>query len=313
MVAISTRAGHAAATKRLSRLTEQLAASQRQIATARRVNSPADDPVAFVRAASLQREAAAGEAMGRAMDAASRRLAATDIALGSITGIVQRVKELALAGANAPLTQADRQALATEARELLAAMQGLAESRGEDGERLFAGAVAGGNAYAPDAAGVLVWQGAGAAPAVATDGSVLAGGLSGPDVFGVTDAGDPLVPGSASNSLFATLAGLVTALNEPDAKARGPLLDGALADIDGHINRLANAQAAVGARAARLEQAQERLDRQQLATARDLSRLEDLDMPQAIAEMQRLMTVLEAAQASFARISSLSLWDQLRG
>jgi hypothetical protein len=35
-------------------------------------------------------------------------------------------------------------------------------------------------------------------------------------------------------------------------------------------------------------------------------------MPEAIARMQRLLTVLEAAQASFVRISSLSLWDQLR-
>jgi flagellar hook-associated protein 3 FlgL len=311
MVAISSRTGHAAAAQNLSRLTEAVAAAQRQIASARRVDSPADDPVAFVRAAALAREAAAGEAQDRAMAAASQRLAATDVALGSITGIVQRVKELVLAGANATLTAADRTALATEARELHTAVLGLAESRGADGERLFAGVVASGRTYAPDAEGQQAWQGAGTAPAVAADGSLVEGGLPGPLVFGTSMTASPETPGS--RSLFDSIAGLVTALDEPDASRRAPLLDSVLTELDDHIDRLANAQAAVGARAARLEQAQERLDRQQLAIAKDRSRLEDLDMPQAIAEMQRLLTVLEAAQASFARISSLSVWDQLRG
>jgi len=44
----------------------------------------------------------------------------------------------------------------------------------------------------------------------------------------------------------------------------------------------------------------------------EVSTLEDTDMAAAIARLDRLGVVLDAAQASFARVSRLSLWDEIR-
>jgi len=63
---------------------------------------------------------------------------------------------------------------------------------------------------------------------------------------------------------------------------------------------------------ARIDTEGQRIARTSLAARSDLSRLEDLDMTEAIARMQRLITVLEAAQGSFVKASNLSLWDLLR-
>ncbi len=306
MIAVNTRISHAAMVQRLSDLSVRLDDLQGQISTSKRVNAPADDPVAFTRVAVLRRSDAAGEAVRRGIDAASRRLTATDSALETITNLVQRARELALQGSNATASADDRAILATEVGELFDQFRGLADARGSDGERLFGGAAGDRPAYAVDAAGVYGWLGAGRAPAVAAGDGLVAGGIEGPEAFGTTD------PATGAQDLFATLQGLAQALVDPDRTTRTAGLDAALAGLDGHVTRLADARATAGARLARLESETTRLDRASLATHTDISRLEDLDLTTALAGLQRLATVLQAAQGSFVRTSSLSLWELLR-
>jgi flagellar hook-associated protein 3 FlgL len=309
--AINTSAAHASRVSRLSDLSAQLDALQGRIATSKRVNTPADDPVAFTRAATLRRAQAADAATSRSLQAAGTRLRSTEITLGSITNLVQRATELALAGSNATLSAENRAVLALEVDELAKSFAGLAEARTADGDRLFGGARSPGPAYAPDADGVMQWQGNGSPPPIEAGGSLIPSGLTGPDAFGKTTPPTPQNPQGTAD-LFASFATLSAALTQPDPALRAEALASALTQMQGHGDRLADAQARIGARAGRLEAEAARLDTQGLARATDLSALEDLDMVEAVANLQRLLTVLEAAQASFARISQSSLWDQLR-
>jgi flagellar hook-associated protein 3 FlgL len=306
MTAVNTRASHAAGVQRMTDLSAGIDTLQQQIATTKRVNRPADDPVAFTRAAILRRADIAAAATQRGLDAASRRLTATDTALESITNLVQRARELALQGSNGTLAAEDRGILATEVTEILNQLKGLADARGSDGERLFGGAVADRPAYAADAAGIIIWQGAGKAPAVDVGGGTVATGIEGPEAFGSNDAA------TGAQDLFATFAGLASALVDPDTAQRQPALEAALGALDGHVTRLADSRATAGARLARLDTEGQRIAKTSLASKADLSKLEDLDMAEAIARMQRLITVLEATQGSFVKASNLSLWDLLR-
>jgi flagellar hook-associated protein 3 FlgL len=306
MTQVNTRAAHAAAVARMSSLSSTIDALQGQIAIGKRISAPADDPVAFSRAAVLRRADTASVATQRGIDAASSRLNTTDIALESITNIVQRARELALQGSNGTLSAADRAILGTEIAELGDQFSGLAESRSSDGERLFGGAAADRPAYAVDSNGVMAWQGAGPAPAIEVGGAQVVGGIIGPQAFGANDAA------TGAQDLFATLASLQASLQQPDKTLREAGMATALDQLDTHITRLATARATVGARLARLETEGERIAKGSLATQTDLSRLESLDMAQAIAHLQRLVTVLQATQGSFIATSKLSLWDQLR-
>ena len=242
----------------------------------------------------------------RSIDAANRRLTTTDTALESVNALVQRGRELALAGNNATLSVNDRQTIANELGELAAQFRSLADSRDTNGERLFGGAVSNRPAYGIDANGVTVWYGGGDAPAVVTGSGSVASGSTGPDVFGVTDA----ITGT--RDLFAAFSALQAALVAPDAEVRAAGIANGINDFDTYVTRLADARGSLGARLARLESETERIAKAKLATDTDLSKLEDLDMPEAIARLQRLITVMQAAQLSFVKISSLSLWDQLR-
>ncbi len=306
MTQVNTRANHAAAVQRMTSLSSSIDNLQAQIATTKRVNTPADDPVAFTRAAVLRRADIAAQTTQRGIDSATRRLTATDTALESITNLVQRARELALQGSNATLAPEDRGILATEVSEILNQFKGLADARGSDGERLFGGAMADRPAYALDSNNIMIWQGAGQAPALEVGGALVATGIEGPDAFGTND------PLTGAQDLFASFQALAAALAEPDKLLRQPALESTLTQLDTHITRLADSRATAGARLARLETEGLRLEKTGLATKSDLSKLEDLDMASAIARMQRLITVLQAAQGSFVKTSNLSLWDLLR-
>jgi flagellar hook-associated protein 3 FlgL len=325
---LGTRAGHDAAVRRLTRLSEQLADVQQQIATGKRVLKPGDAPVAFARAATLKRADAMAEAQRRAMDAASARLSTSEVALADIAELALRARELALAGANDTLAATDRAAMAAEVRELLASARALAETRGPDGEALFAGMNTP-PAYADDADGLAAWAGLGQVPQVAVGGRLVAAGITGPEAFGVTaplPPPDPLAPPPdpavppppplpplpRERNLFDSLAHLAATLEETRPAFFRAGIDEAIAAITGHGDRLSAAQALLGARGARLEAEAARLDNVQLALKADISRLEDTDLAEAVARLDRLGVVLEAAQASFARVARLSLWDQIR-
>ena len=86
----------------------------------------------------------------------------------------------------------------------------------------------------------------------------------------------------------------------------------ALTGIDSGIGRAADSRATIGAKLARLGSETTRFDTVDLALHDDLSTTQDTDMTTAIAQLQRLTTVLQATQLSFVKIGSLSLWSELR-
>lgn len=319
---MSARVGHDAAVRRLKGLSQQLAQVQEQISTGKKLQKPGDDAIAFARIATLRRADQGAQVQRLTMDAASARLSASEVALAGIAELAVRAKELALAGRSGGLNAGDRRVLALEVRELLAAARGLGEARGADGEALFAG-VGTTPAYADDPAGLAAWAGLGAPPEVATIGRRIPAGITGPEAFGVTAAlppPDPMAPppdpevppAPRQRNFFDSLAHLAASLEETRPLFFDAAMDEAIGAIDDHIGRLAGGQALLGARAARLDAETDRLDTSQLELKSSLSRLEDTDMTEAIARLDRLSVVLEAAQASFARVSRLSLWDDIR-
>ena len=82
--------------------------------------------------------------------------------------------------------------------------------------------------------------------------------------------------------------------------------------LDGNtVGRVADARAVVGTRQVRLDAESVQLKDDWLALEKDVARVAGLDLPSAISRVQRLMVVLQATQASFVKVNSLSLWDRL--
>jgi flagellar hook-associated protein 3 FlgL len=221
-----------------------------------------------------------------------------------------RAKEIALSGTNVTLNAADRSTLAADAKNLAEQLLGYANRTDSDGGALFGGARRQGPAYAADTTGKIVWQGAGSAPALALDNTLVATGVEGPAAFaGIA------VPGTQPQSTtdaFQLLSDLQSALAQPDMLLRNTALATVTDGIDSGIGQVADTRALVGARLNRLDNENTRIDAAKLQFSRDLETSEGIDLAGAIARLQRLTTVLSATQQSFVRVTALSLWDDLR-
>ncbi|MBB5016483.1 flagellar hook-associated protein FlgL [Rehaibacterium terrae] len=130
--------------------------------------------------------------------------------------------------------------------------------------------------------------------------------------------GDAFDVGPARNQgLFETLENLIATIQMPGLPASNKAAQqnafyAVLQDLEQAGNHVIDARASVGARLATLDRTAEEREGQLLATRVTLSSLRDLDYAEAITRLTRESTTLEAAQLSFARIQSLSLFSLLR-
>lgn len=113
--------------------------TEQQLSTGKRILNASDDPVAAAKVLQLQHVDAANQQYQRNIDSASNRLGMEQTSLDQVTGILQRVRTLALQGTNGTQTPADRAAAATELRQLFAQLVQVANGKDAQGDSLFAG------------------------------------------------------------------------------------------------------------------------------------------------------------------------------
>lgn len=114
--------------------------TQQQISTGRAILTPADDPVAATKIMQLNQVISQGEQFEKNVDLAENKLSLEEVALESITNVLQRVRELAVsAGNSAVLTPAEYENIASELEARTDELLNLMNSRTANGEYLFSG------------------------------------------------------------------------------------------------------------------------------------------------------------------------------
>ena len=98
----------------MQRQTSALVNTQQQLASGRRMLSPADDPVAAARALDVSQSLAMERQYGANADRAADSLALEDSTLASMGRVLQDVRSLAVNAGNAVLNASDRASLALE-------------------------------------------------------------------------------------------------------------------------------------------------------------------------------------------------------
>lgn len=152
---ISTNTLFESGTSKLSDLQSRMMQTQQQIATGRRMLTPADDPVASARAYDISqaREVNAQYATNRQNVKSS--LGLEEGVLQNVTTLLQDVKTLLVSAGNGSYSDTDRAYLATELKERFEELLGLANSGDGVGGYLFAGFQSGTQPFAQSAAGAV--------------------------------------------------------------------------------------------------------------------------------------------------------------
>jgi len=303
MVTVSTGAFFERANLQLGTLRKQAEGLQSQIGTGERLTRSSDDPVAAAKLRSLSRSQRLRTVDQRNSDRASTDLRLADQALVSMADIVIRTKELALQANSNALSDANRQAIATEVANLRENLIYLANSRDATGQALFGGETAG--LAFTEAAGVVTYQGTANPPLVDLgDGQVVERSITGPEFVNFD-------PGTGPTDLFAVLGALATGLAAGGAASLTAAGD-AISVLDAGLEKITTAQTVIGTRQAWVETIDDRRVTTGELLAEEEANVGGADLAGTITRLQELMTVLEASQASFVRLSGLSLFNQLR-
>lgn len=304
MTTVSTSAFYDRSNQDLSALRKRADALQGAISSGQKLGTSSDDPVAAARLRTLARsETFAG--IDTAVSArASSDLTLTDQALSDFSGTVIRVKELAVQAANGVLSAGQRAGIATELDQLRGELVRLANTRDSAGHALLGGDTAG-DAYTLDATGTPIYSGTAVASDLPLgDGQSVTRGLTGPQFLNFTAGGAP-------TDLFAVIKTLSDALKGGVADPAGAA-NASLDTLDTALETITTQQTVIGVRLNWIDLNTERRTAMSQLRSEEQADLGGTDLSLAVSQLQQTMTVLEASQASFAKLSQLSLFDLLR-
>lgn len=304
MTTVSTSAFYERATQDMSALRARAEELQAAMGRGERLSRSSDDPVAASRLRGLARGDSFAAIDTTNGNRATSDLTLTDTALGSFAEYITRAKELAIQAANATLTPAQRAGIGAELAQLHGSLAALANARDSSGHALFGGETAG-QAFALDTAGNPVYVGTASAGELPLgDGQTVTRGLTGPEFLNFNT-------GSGPTDIFAVIKRLADALQggatDPAQTARD-----ALGVLDSGLEAVTTAQTIIGTRLAWIDLTTQRRDELTELRAEEQAEIGGTDMAATITRLQEALTVLEASQASFAKLSSLSLFDVLR-
>lgn len=260
---------------RMAALTSTADRLQTQIATGKKLNAPGDDPAGWQRLQTLVTAKADGKAYAGNITMAKAVLEQTDGTLSTVQTQLQRANELTIKANSGILSTTDRAAIAEELAAIVEDLGKLADTKDPRGHELFT----------RNAAAIPIGEGVDVVVNSSRDA-----------VFGTT---------------IADLSAYVAQLRDPNADVAASSST-MITKLGSAITNVAAQQGSVGARAARVELFEGAASDAAIVVEAQRSAVEDADLTTTIADLQKTMTILQATQASFSKLSQLSLYDYLR-
>ena len=284
--------------------TSRIASAQRDLASGVRLHNPSDDPLAAHSALRLRSELQGVVADQSSVSDAKGWVETTDIALNSLTEVVQRARELALQAGNGTMSAEDRRAIAAEVNQLIDMTKAAANAT-YGGRYVMAGSDTEAPPYAMGASDAYAGNNDPLARSIGPGVSIQIN-VTADTVLGEGDFTDP-----ADTGLLASLRKLAYDLENP---AGNPADLGTvdLRRLDANLKQITTMRGSVGAVANRIDAAALRLKQSEEATTSLLSETQDTDVAKALIDLTTQQSVYQAALRSGSALVQPSLLDFLR-
>jgi flagellar hook-associated protein 3 FlgL len=222
--------------------------------------------------------------------------------------LLQRIRELAIQGSNDTLNDADRNIIAKEVGHLRDSLFSLSNTQDTSGNYIFSGTAVNNPAFVLGADGAITYQGNQNQTSIdISETRQVAINRPGDKIFSsvarATGGG-----GSESIDFFKVLSDFSNALTTGNDAG----LAQGLTEISALTGDIAVSLADLGGRMNTIDSQRDVLADTKLRYQNLLSNAQDLDYATAVTKLSAQILSLEAAQASFAKISQLSLFDYIR-
>ena len=297
---ISTSLFYNNASSRFSQMSAKASELQTQIATGKKIIKPSDDPAGAQQLAELDRRDADAAVYGTNMTLAGSLLDQADGVLKQITAQLTRATELATQATTGTQTDASRKIIATELNSIVGSLVTLANSKNVRGQPLF-GTAAGGAAVTDNKDGTFTFP-----PDAPVSEVPIADGQS----VQATESAKTIFDLGGGNNTLALISQMAATLNGGGDVSSA--MSASLDSLSQAVDQVADVTASVGARGARIDLQQQLLTTANTDRADLRGKLEQVDITDAVVQLQQMMTALSASQASFTKLSQLSLFDYLK-
>jgi flagellar hook-associated protein 3 FlgL len=270
----------------------RVADTQEKLSTGRQINRPSDSPTGTNDAMRLRAQIAADTQHARNVNDAQAWMGTTDSTMTSMLDQVRRARDLLLQGASTGNNGPDaRAALATELGQIKESLLSLANTQ-YLGRPIFGGTTGGGVAY--DNTGKFIGDGNPVTRLIG-DGVTVAINVVGSTAFS-----------DGTNDLFGVLQKAIDDMGpNPDQ------LGVSLSALDAVTSQMKTAQADIGARVNRVDDAAGRLQSTMLDNKSALSDIENVDIAEAIMNLQLQQVAYQGALGATAQVIQRSLLDFL--
>ena len=273
----------------------KVAESQAKLGSGKQMLHPSEDPS---KADLISRLESARERQGvysKNIDAAETRLISEETVLTSMTRIMQRITELTVQAGNDTLAAADRAVIGAEVRAMRDELLKLTNTQDLNGNYIFSGNKVDSPAFVESATGVVSYNGDyGRLELNVSDVRKMTINTLGPELFSEDD--------------FAALDDLVLGLTTDD----GAGIRSSLATLNTISDRLTTSYGTMAGRIVAIETQRAVTEDTELRLTELLQREDDLDYATAVTELTQESVALQALQASFAKLSQLTLFNYIR-
>ena len=292
---------------RLGLNSERLQEAQERVSSGLKLKTISDDPVAGAQVMETSSALRGITQFKRNAQSIGSELDAEDTALGSVTDLLTRAKELAISQAGATANATTRTATAAEVKQLIG--QAVMVGNTKVGDAFLFGGANSSNVQPFDVnqttqPPLYVAVPAGQTAPVAPQGGRRVEVAPGQTVGGAHDGNSAFVTTGVLSSLKALYDGLVN----NDA----PAIQASSTGIDGAIDAVQALVGDVGARRNQIDAVQAGLGASEANLTQVKSDLSEVDMEQAITEMVSRQTAYQAAMMASSKVMGMSLADYLK-
>lgn len=270
---------------------------QNKLSTGQKIQKPSDDPVGIGFQMRYTTELARNKQYLENANTGYGWLSQTDTVLQQAQSVLQRLNTLTNQAANGTVTSEVREMIRLEVEQLRQQMVQIGNSS-YDGRYIFNGQMTDTKPYTTDNA-VNETTDSGkyflnVSPSVSVEVS-----LSGNEVFGE--------PGAADN-IFALFDKISTQLTNSDTSG----LSNSISDVGAAVEKISYSLSEVGARMNRFELVQNRIADEKLSLTNLKSQVADVDMADAIVQLQLQQNVLQASLSVSAKLLQTTMLDYIR-
>jgi flagellar hook-associated protein 3 FlgL len=300
---ISTNTMFQSGINRITDLQSQQNNLQAQISTGKRIATPSDDPVAAARVLEISDTRKINESYANVRSTARSKLETMESSLTNITNLLVAAQSTLVSAGNGGYSNLERGFVATELKGTLDALVGMANTKDANGNYLYAGFRSDTQPFVQNATGA----------SYVGDNNVQMLKVDAQRQFAVSASGDAVFQANG-NDVFATLNNIVNLLNTPitDATTQATFSAGlatAITNMQGSVDNILNVRADVGSKLNELDSLDLAGEDRDIQYAKSLSELQDLDYAEALSNLAKQQTIMEAAQKSFVSTTQLSLFD----